>query len=81
MLEKGLIRRDLLPSLKGASSFAEVAYADIGIAPRYLRSGFPLQRLEFGPVQPYGLVRVQVRPLCNFIIAHTIEDVRLSSHP
>jgi len=45
-----------------ASSFIEKTYADIGIAPQYPRSGFALQRREFGPTQPYRLFQAQAKP-------------------
>ena len=39
------------------------AYTDIWVGAQYPRSGFPLQGLEFGPVQPYGLIEAQAQPL------------------
>jgi len=37
-------------------------YTDIGIAPQNPGSGLLLRGLEFGPVQPYGLIRAQAKP-------------------
>lgn len=62
--------RDLLPPLKGwASSFTEEAYAKMGIAPQYPQCGFPLQRLQFGPVQPYGPGKDQCNPFLRMTSA------------
>ena len=32
------------------------------MAPQHPHSGFPLQGLKFGPVQPYGLMGAQAKP-------------------
>lgn len=39
------------------------AYADMGRTPQNPHGGFPLQGLQFGPVQPYGLIGALAKPL------------------
>jgi putative transposase len=54
--------RDLLPPLKRRASSSRKTHTDIGIRPQDPCDGLPLQRREFGPVQPYGLIWAQAKP-------------------